>query len=84
MQRLSHLLCATDVHPDHNPDHLRQPECVSLPGNALHAQGLRGALSSRAERTQAQAQPEGCGHCRNHVQQVQPQGWPEAQWRGQV
>lgn len=56
-----------DVYPDHNPDHLCKPQCVSLPGNALHAEGLRGSLPSRAERTQAQAQPEGCGHCSHHV-----------------
>lgn len=78
------LLHQTDVHPDHNLDHLREPERVRLSGNALHAQSVRGALSSGAERAQAQAQPEGCGHRSHHVQQVQPKRWPEAQRRGKI
>lgn len=66
----TYLCSALDVHPDHNPDYLREPQRLRLPGNALHAQGLRGALPSWAERAQAQAEPEGCGHRSHHVQQV--------------
>lgn len=81
------MLCLfynADVHPDHNFDHLCQPQCICLSGNALHAQGLRGSLSPGAERTKAQAQPEGCGHRSHHVQQVQPKRWSAAKWGGKV
>lgn len=78
------LFHQTDVHPDHNLDHLREPQRIRLSGNALHAQSVRGALSSGAERAKAQAQPKGCGHRSHHVQQVQPKRRPEAQRRGQV
>lgn len=65
-----YLCSSADVYPDDNPDHLCKPQRICLPGNALHAQGLRGAFPSWAERAQAQAKPEGCGHRSHHVQQV--------------
>lgn len=69
---LYYLFYNTDVHPDYNPNHLYKPQCIGLSGYALHAQSLRGSFPSRAERTQAQTQSKGCGHCSHHVQQVQP------------
>jgi len=71
------------VHPDDHADHLREPERLRVPRAALHAEGLRGSLPPGAERGQAHAQPEGRGHRRHHVQQVQRQGRTATQRRGQ-
>lgn len=72
-----------DVHPNNHADHLSEPQRLRVPRVALHAQGLRGALPPRAERAQAHTQPEGCGHCRHHVQQIQPEGRTQTQRRSQ-
>lgn len=48
-----------DVYPNHHPDHLSQPVCLCLSGDALHAQGLRHPLPPRAERPQTKTQLQG-------------------------
>lgn len=35
-----------DVHPNNDIHHLGEPECVSLSGVAVHAQGLQGSPPS--------------------------------------
>lgn len=67
------FFCSADVHTNHHADHLGESERVRVSGDALHAEGLRGAIPPGAERGQAQhSQPEGRCHRRHHVQQIQP------------
>lgn len=56
----------TDVHPDHHPDGVHEPERHCVPGHALHPQGVRHYLPSGAERPEEKAQLQSCGagcHC---------------------
>lgn len=77
-------LCLADVHPDHDAHHLGESECLSVPGHALHAQGVHHPLPPGAERPQAQAEPEGGGDGSHHVQQVLSERRLPSQWRGQI
>lgn len=48
-----------DVYPNHHPDHLSQPVCLGVSGNALHAQSLHHPLPPWAECTQTKTQLQG-------------------------
>lgn len=50
-----------DVHPDHHPDRVHEPERHRVPGHALHPQGLRHHLPPGAERPEEEAQLKSCG-----------------------
>lgn len=43
------------VHPDDNPDHLHEPQCLSSTGHALYAQGVHHHLPPWAQRTEEEA-----------------------------
>lgn len=65
-QTLPHLrfvwrVSAPDVHPDHHPDGVHEPERHRLAGHALHPQGLRHHLPPGAERPEEEAQLQGRG-----------------------
>lgn len=58
---LTCLVSAADVHPDHHPDGVHEPERHRVPGHALHPQGLRHHLPPGAERPEEEAQLQSCG-----------------------
>lgn len=66
---LSCRVFVADVHPDHHPDSVHEPERHRVPGHALHPQGLRHYLPPRAERPkeEAQLQNRGAGSNRVHA-----------------
>lgn len=70
------LLCCvsvTDVHPDHHPDRVYEPECHRVPGHALHPQSLRHHLPPGAERPETQTQLQNCGAGRDRVHAAFPE-----------
>lgn len=75
------LLSSTDVHPDHDSDHLREPECLCVSGDALHTQGLCHYLPPRAERTEKKAQLQSRGAGSHHVYSALPEVQRQAERR---
>lgn len=86
---LTCCVSVADVHPDHHPDGVHEPERHRVPGHALHPEGLRHHLPPGAEcpEEKAQLQSRGDGSHRVHapVPEVQRQTQRRVQDRaGQI
>ena len=52
------FLCGLDLHPNHDADCVLKPERISVPRHALRTQDLRHPVPPRAERAEAEAEPQ--------------------------
>lgn len=77
------FLSTVDVHSNDHSDHVSEPECICVTGNALHAQSLYNYLSPWAKCAQTQAQLQGYCHSCDHVKQAQSTGQWKAKRRGE-
>lgn len=72
-----------DVHPDHDPDSVHEPERHRVPGHALHTQGLCHHLPPGAERPEEKAQLQSSGAGSHRVHAPVPEVQRQTEWRVQ-